>query len=86
MRHSSRAFHAIDDGSLDFRELLEQLRREELQEVCGALALDAGGREKAKLVDRILGVKEVTAPAAAGSEPPPSILPPSMLGGGHDAR
>jgi len=72
----------VKKRSLDFRELLEQLRREELQAVCGALGLDAGGREKAKLVDRILGVKEEPAPAAAGSEPPPGLLPPSMRGGG----
>lgn len=73
----------VKKRSLDFRELLEQLRREELQEVCGALALDARGREKAKLVDRILGVKEEpAAPTAVGGEPPPSMPPLSTRGGG----
>lgn len=72
----------VKKRSLDFRELLEQLRREELQAVCGGLALDAGGREKAKLVDRILGVKEEPGSTAAGSEPPPSMPPPSMRDGG----
>ena len=40
--------------SLDFREVLEVLQREELQGVCEALGLEASGREKAKLVARIL--------------------------------
>ena len=71
----------VKKRSLVFRELLEQLRREELQEVCGALALDAGGCEKAKLVDRILGVKKEPAPTAVDSESPPSIPPPSTRDG-----
>jgi hypothetical protein len=72
----------IKKRSLDFRELLEQFRREELQEVCSALALDTRGREKAKLVDRILGVKEEpAAPTAMSREPPPSMPPLSTRGG-----
>jgi hypothetical protein len=49
--------------SLDFREVLEHLRREELQAACEALGLETGGREKAKLIDRILG--EAISPAKA---------------------
>lgn len=41
--------------SLDFRRVLDVLKREELQVACEALGLDAGGREKSKLIDRILG-------------------------------
>ncbi len=41
--------------SLDFRRVLEVLRRHELQAACAALGLDPGGREKSKLVERIVG-------------------------------
>lgn len=41
--------------SLDFRRVLEVLKREELQAACEALGLDAGGRERSKLIDRIIG-------------------------------
>lgn len=41
--------------SLDFRKVLDVLKRDELQAACEALGLDAGGREKSKFVDRILG-------------------------------
>ncbi len=54
--------------SLDFRQVLELLRREELQEACEALGLDAGGREKAKLVERILG-REQHVPSEAAETP-----------------
>jgi hypothetical protein len=62
--------------SLDFRQILELLRREELQAACEALGLDAGGREKAKLVERILGAEadaEQTnsTPSTTSSVPPP---------------
>lgn len=56
--------------SVDFRAVLEELRRDELQAACEALGLDPGGREKVKLVDRIL---------AQGAEPPES--PPSASRG-----
>ncbi len=65
----------IRKRSLEFREVLEQLRRDELQELCAALGLGAAGREKAKLVDRILRVKEQEEPEVLGTTsdfPPPS--------------
>lgn len=45
----------IRKRSLDFALVLEFLKREELQAACEALGLDAGGREKSKLAERILG-------------------------------
>jgi len=64
--------------SLDFRQILALLRREELQGACEALGLAAGGRDKAKLVERILGgeaVEEQTmatpATTTTSSVPPP---------------
>ncbi len=59
--------------SLDFRSLLHVLKREELQAACEALGLDAGGREKSMLVERIVGGQEPTAARATPSSvPPPS--------------
>ncbi len=40
--------------SLDFRELLRMLQRDELQAICGALDLDRTGREKDVLIKRIM--------------------------------
>src|SRR5881394_1313988 len=65
--------------SLGFRRVLEVLRREELQAACEALRLDSGGREKAKLVERILGDDErsmdhndpVQTSSSPSSTPPP---------------
>ena len=59
--------------SLDFRQVLEALKREELQAACNALGLDSSGREKAKLVERILGDAE-----PPQTSPPPSSTPPPM--------
>ena len=68
--------------SLEFRRVLDVLGREELKAACEALGLNAGGREKAKLVDRILGdevdrilgdeeEEPTKEPSAASSAPPP---------------
>jgi type I restriction enzyme M protein len=54
----------VRTASLDFSELLGDLKREELQSICGALDLDRSGREKNVLVQRILGARDVTAPPA----------------------
>ena len=66
--------------SLDFGRVLEVLLREELQGACEALGLDSGGREKTKLVERILGraqhvpPDEAPTPAVSSevSTPPPT--------------
>jgi SAM-dependent methyltransferase len=61
--------------SLDFRRVLDVLLREELQAACEALGLDSAGREKSKLVERILGADEESPPqrpASASSTPPPA--------------
>ena len=60
--------------SVDFRAVLELLRREELQAACEALGLDRGGREKSTLIGRILGEEtapRVAAPSTSSSEPSP---------------
>src|SRR5262249_43938576 len=70
---------------LDFRRVLEVLRREELKAACEALGLDAGGREKSQLVDRILGGEEeptkepssssgANEPLTSSSPPPPASV------------
>jgi hypothetical protein len=65
--------------SLDFHRVLDVLQREELQAACDALGLDSGGREKAKLVARIVGNGEhiegedepEQASSSRSSTPPP---------------
>lgn len=57
--------------ALDFTAVLNVLKREELQAACEALGLDSSGREKAVLVERLLGravteVSEDFASAGAG--------------------
>jgi hypothetical protein len=66
--------------SLDFRQVLELLRREELQAACEALGLDSNGREKQKLVERILGCGEAVVeqdepaqPSSVHSSSPPPV-------------
>ena len=62
--------------TLDFAQLLEMLGRDELKTACEALGLDSTGREKGKLVQRILGEPgEATteAPAATASSVPPPL-------------
>jgi type I restriction enzyme M protein len=61
----------VRSRSVDFAEVLGQLKREELQTICDALGLDRGGREKEVLVQRILGFgqpQQVT----LGLQPPPA--------------
>jgi hypothetical protein len=72
--------------SLDFRRVLEVLRREELQAACEALGLDSGGREKAMLVGRILGDDDAAAapsssPASTSSSAPPPMTARSEAAG-----
>ncbi len=74
--------------SLDFGQLLETLQRDELKAACEILGIDASGREKAPLVQRILGQGESVGiderPAADANEEPapgarrPSSAPPPM--------
>ena len=62
--------------SLDFRRVLDGLRREELQAACEALGLDSEGREESKLVARILREEEAGVapePAASTSSTPPPM-------------
>jgi type I restriction-modification system DNA methylase subunit len=79
--------------SLDFGRVLEALRREELQQACEALGLDSGGREKATLVERIIGHAQRLvvndAPmqtAASDSSTPPPIGVPSTSALKSDLR
>jgi type I restriction enzyme M protein len=55
-------------------EILPALSRDRLKELCLAFGLDDGGREKAALVDRLLGTATNGAPASTGngSTPPKS--------------
>lgn len=70
-----RSSHAHVDAivqkrSLDFRRVLDLLRREELQAACEALGLDAGRREKLKLIERILGTSGPTVGEPQGETVP----------------
>ena len=52
---------------VDFAEILGLLSREDLKAACEALGLDASGREKQPLIDRILGRELTLIPATKGS-------------------
>jgi hypothetical protein len=67
--------------SLNFRQLLEGLHRDELQAVCEALGLDAGGREKAKLVARILGDEDEASKQPVTTPVTPAPAPVRNEGG-----
>jgi type I restriction enzyme M protein len=56
-RRSARAHvdAIMRSRSVDFGELLAQLQRDDLKNICDALGLDSTGREKEVLVARILG-------------------------------
>lgn len=69
--------------SLEFRRVLEFFRREELQAACEALGLDSGGREKSKLVDRLLGVGGTPSPDTAATSV--SALEAERAGGVEEA-
>ncbi|MBI2390489.1 MAG: SAM-dependent DNA methyltransferase [Deltaproteobacteria bacterium] len=58
--------------------ILGDLARERLKELCRALDLDDGGREKALLIERLLGAKPTGTTAEPEPPPPaPSSPPPS---------
>jgi SAM-dependent methyltransferase len=58
--------------SLDFRSLLEHLRRDELAGACDALGLGAGARDKAALIGRLLGDDRVEPRGAAARAEQPA--------------
>lgn len=55
----------VRSKSVEFGDLLAKLKREELQAICEALGVDSSGREKDKLVERVLNLGE-----AANAAPP----------------
>jgi type I restriction enzyme M protein len=74
---------ALVDQHPALPDLLADLSRDRLKELCRALGLDDAGREKAALLARLAGAEAVAAQApappvaAAPSAPPPSAPPPS---------
>ena len=61
-------------------EVLPDLSRDRLKELCRALGLDDAGREKSMLVERLSGAKvngEVAPPSSKSPAPSPSTPPPS---------
>jgi hypothetical protein len=54
-------------------EILGELSRTRLKEICRALDLDDSGREKALLVERLTGKAGASAPAAPTSGPSPAV-------------
>jgi len=60
----------LADASIDLREILSWLNRDELKEICEALNLDASGRDKEGYVVRIVAhVAATVAPRAAVAAP-----------------
>ena len=51
-------------------EVLPELSRDRLKEICRSLGLDDAGKEKAVLVERLAGVRSDANPKSAGSSPP----------------
>lgn len=69
----------LADGPIGFDELLPELKRDELKEICRAHGLDDGGREKAPLIARILAALDGgPAPAPAPSPTPPATPAPQL--------
>jgi SAM-dependent methyltransferase len=58
----------VRSKSVDFADLLAKLKREELQAICEALGLDSGGREKEKLIDRVLDLDSANSSAPKNSD------------------
>lgn len=69
----------VRSRSVDFAEVLGQLKREELQAICDALGLDRGGREKEVLIRRILGFGEPQQAELGLRPPPPPAAPQKFL-------
>jgi len=64
----------VQKRNLDFTAVLDILKREELQTACEQLGLDASGREKAKLVERLLSLAR---PSSADAEDDDGAPPPA---------
>ena len=72
-------------------EILGDLKRDRLKELCRTFGLDDGGREKAVIVERLVGKPPEPSPPAPSPEPsPPAPLPepspPAPLPGGEGRR
>ena len=73
----------VQKRSLDFTAVLDLLKREELQTACEQLGLDTSGREKAKLVERLLSLAHPSNgdtdsdDGLSQSEPAPFALTPA---------
>jgi adenine-specific DNA-methyltransferase len=73
----------VQKRSLDFTLVLDLLKREELQVACEELGLDTSGREKAKLVERLLSLARPPGGDPDGEdgtpapEPAPLVLSPA---------
>jgi len=57
-------------------EILGELRRDRLKELCRALGVDDGGREKAAIIDRLVDETRESGPATASVEA--SVTPPDL--------
>jgi type I restriction enzyme M protein len=61
-------------------DILGQLNRESLKEICRTLELDDGGREKQVLVDRLLGKEDAVAPKAIkATKAAPTDMKPEVV-------
>lgn len=67
----------VRSKKVDFADVLRALKREELQAICGALAMDSSGREKEVLVGRILSVA-AKENGNGDSEPAPAAASPTV--------
>ena len=76
---------ALAKSPVDLKDLLGRLSREDLQDTCHSLDLSSSGKEKARLIDRILAAEGVgdSTQTAAAPEPPPVAAAKTRVFIGH---
>jgi type I restriction enzyme M protein len=71
MRHAAHVDAVVRARSLEFREVLRLLSRDDLKAICSALGLDASGKEKERIIERILAAgdqEELPLPIAMAAD------------------
>jgi predicted nucleotide-binding protein len=68
---------ALARSAVDLKDMLGRLSREELQDTCHSLDLNSGGKEKARLIERILASETVADTPQPAVTPAPTAAPPA---------
>jgi type I restriction enzyme M protein len=69
--HAAHVDAVVRARSLEFREVLRLLSRDDLKAICSALGLDASGKEKERIIERILAAgdqEELPLPIAMAAD------------------